>query len=81
MIDKIILWIGLDGMAHLLACLVICAVLGALLPCWVAALVSVCVGIAKEVYDLLSGRGVCDSHDIVCDVMGAFAGYMLIVIQ
>ena len=80
MIDKIISWIGLDGMAHLLACLVVCAVLGAFLPCWVAALASVCVGVIKELYDLLSGRGVCDSHDIVCDVIGAIIGCVLILI-
>ena len=45
-------------------------------PTWVAALATLCVGVSKEVYDKVSGKGCFEWMDIVCDCIGILIGVL-----
>ena len=48
---------GKDKLVHIVVSAIIMVVLGWFMPTWVAVLATLCVGIAKEVYDKVSGKG------------------------
>lgn len=82
MIGKILDWFGADGLAHVLVSLVLCALLAAFMPVWIAALAAFAAGIAKElVYDLWMKRGTCDLKDVVCDMAGTLLGIAVALLQ
>lgn len=82
MMGKILNWFGADGLAHVLVSLVLCAILGAFMPVWIAALSAFAAGIAKElVYDLWMKKGTCDLKDVLCDVMGILIGIIIVLLQ
>lgn len=69
--------IGSDGMKHIIISAILTAVAKWLLPVWVAAaLVTLAIGVAKEVYDKVSGKGCSEWKDLVCDVVGIVIGVM-----
>ena len=75
MIAKILGYFGQDGLAHILVSLILCAVLAAFLPWWAAALITLAIGVAKElIWDRWMGRGTADWHDIICDGIGILLG-------
>lgn len=81
MIGKILNWFGVDGLAHILVSLILCAVLAAFLPWWAAVLITLAVGVAKEfVWDLWLKRGTCDLKDVLCDVMGILLGAFIVLL-
>ena len=45
-----------------------------LLTVWVAVGVVLAIGIAKKVYDKVSGRGCAENKDMVCDIIGIIIG-------
>lgn len=48
MLSRILNWFGQDGLAHILVSLILCAVLAAFLPWWAAVLITLAIGVAKE---------------------------------
>lgn len=75
MIGQILNWFGTDGLAHVLVSLVLCAVLAALLPWWAAALITLAIGIVKElVWDKLLKKGTAEWRDIIADAVGIVGG-------
>lgn len=80
-LGKTMTWLGQDGMAHLLASLVLCCVLAAFLPLWIAVLVTAAVGVAKElVWDKWLDKGSASWHDISCDGIGIAAGVAMAIL-
>lgn len=78
MIGRILNWFGTDGLAHVLVSLVLCGVLSAVLPLWAAVLVTLAVGVAKElVWDLWLGKGTAEWRDIIADAVGIALGAVL----
>ena len=67
---------GKDKLYHILVSAVMVAVLGLFMPTWVAVLATLCVGIAKEVYDKVSGKGCFEWMDLVCDCIGVLIGVL-----
>jgi hypothetical protein len=67
---------GKDKLLHIVVSAIIMVVLGMLLPTWVAALATLCVGVGKEVYDKVSGKGCFEWMDIVCDCIGILIGVL-----
>ena len=65
-----------DKLLHIVVSAIIMVVLGLILPTWVAALATLCVGIGKEIYDKSSGKGCCECMDIVCDCIGILIGVL-----
>lgn len=82
MIGRILGYFGQDGLAHILASLVLCAVLGAFLPLWAAVLVTLAMGVAKElVWDLWLGKGTAEWKDIISDITGTVIGVTLTILN
>ena len=81
MIGRILGWFGQDGLAHVLASLVLCGVLGAFLPLWAAVVITLAVGFIKElVWDLWLGKGTAEWRDMVSDTVGIVLGVLIIIL-
>lgn len=65
---------AVDKLKHFAACLIIALVVGFALNLWWGLGISIGVGLAKEVYDNVSGKGVSDIKDAVADIVGAVVG-------
>lgn len=75
--DKIITYIGQDGLLHIVLSSLIAAILSLFLPIWVAAIITFAIGLAKElVYDLWLKKGTCELKDLICDVAGIIIGIL-----
>lgn len=73
--NKIISWLGQDGLAHIVCCAALCGLLGLVLPLCAAALVTLAVGVAKElVWDKWLGKGTASWKDLLCDLVGIAVG-------
>lgn len=82
MMGRILGWFGTDGLAHVLASLVLCAVLGVFLPLWAAVIIALAVGIIKElVWDLWLKRGTAEWRDMVSDAVGVLLGVLIIILH
>lgn len=82
MIAKILGYFGQDGLAHILVSLILYAVLAAFLPWWAAALITLAIGVAKElIWDRWMGRGTADWHDIICDAVGIVWGVVIEILN
>ena len=76
MTDKLVEKVGADKLLHIVVSAVIMVVLGLILPTRVAALATLSVGIGKEVYDKVSGKGCFEWMDLVCDCIGILIGML-----
>ena len=65
-----------DKLLHVVVSAALSAVLALVLPWWAAALVTLMVGVAKEFYDKVSGRGCAEWKDLLADVVGIVIGVM-----
>lgn len=65
-----------DGLLHLETSALIAVTLGKFIPLWIAALVTLIIGIGKELWDKEHG-GVASWHDIGCDIAGIVLGIFL----
>lgn len=74
-------WIRIDGLLHILISAVICVALGWIRPLWIAPLVTLVIGLCKEIYDRVSGKGTAEWHDVICDVIGIVIGMCLIILN
>ena len=82
MMGRILGYFGQDGLLHILCSLVLCAVLGAFLPLWAAVLVTLAMGVAKElVGDLWLGKGTAEWRDMVSDAVGVLLGVVLVLLN
>lgn len=67
---------GSDGMSHLILSAIMAVALNLFLPWWVAALITLAIGIGKEVYDKVSGKGCAEWKDLLADVVGILIGIL-----
>lgn len=70
-------WVRTDGLLHIETSAIIavaaCGLLG-----WVPGIiVTVVTGVAKEIYDRVSGKGTAEWHDVFCDAIGLAIGLLL----
>lgn len=68
--------IGYDGCKHIIPSAILTVVAKWLLPVWVAVVLVLAIGIAKEVYDNLTGMGCSEWKDFICDVIGIIIGVL-----
>lgn len=66
----------IDKYKHVVVSAAMSAVLCLVLPWWAAALVTLAIGVAKEVYDKVSGRGCAEWGDLLADLVGIVIGVM-----
>lgn len=75
MVEKILNYLGQDGLLHILASVVLMNVLCLLLPLWVAIVATAVIGIGKElVWDKWMKKGTFDRKDLLCDAAGILLG-------
>ncbi len=73
--DKILNYIGQDGMLHILCCIVIVSVINIVMPLWVAVLITAVIAAGKEfVWDKWFGKGTFDKKNLLCDFVGIIIG-------
>ncbi len=65
-----------DKLKHIVVSAIICVALNLFMPWWVAALVTLCIGVGKEVYDKVSGKGCAEWKDLVADLVGILIGVL-----
>ena len=75
-LNKIFAWMGSDGMQHVILSSLIASVLSLVLPWWFAGIITLMVGVGKEIYDERSGKGCAEWKDIVCDIIGILIGVL-----
>ena len=80
-VRKIMSWLRADGIQHLAVSALIVVAFGWIRPMWIAPVIALAIGIAKEVYDYVSGKGTAEWHDIVCDLLGIALGVFFVFIN
>lgn len=65
-----------DKLKHIVVSAIICVALNLFLPWWVAAGITFAVGIGKEVYDKVSGKGHPEWEDLLADLVGIIIGVL-----
>lgn len=75
-LNKLFDMIGYDGCKHIILSAILTVVAKWLLPVWVAVVLVLAIGIAKEIYDKVSGKGCAEWKDIACDTAGIIIGIM-----
>ena len=65
-----------DKLKHIVVSAIIAVSLNLFLPWWVAAILTLCVGIGKEVYDKVSGKGNPEWKDLAADLIGILIGVL-----
>lgn len=61
---------GEDGMKHVICSSLLCSLLNILICPFGACFVTFFVGVFKEAYDKVSGEGVSEWKDILCNTIG-----------
>ena len=72
--DWIIRAVGTDGLLHCIISALLTALIGIFTPWWCSVIIVLLLGIAKEIYDKLSGKGNPDVKDMYCDIIGIIIG-------
>lgn len=67
---------GNDGMMHVILSALLASVLNLFLPLELAGLITLAIGMGKEIYDKRSGTGYTEVKDIVCDIIGILIGVL-----
>lgn len=73
-LNKLFDMIGFDGCKHIILSAILTVVGKFLLPLWVVCPLVFAIGIVKEIYDKVSGKGCAENKDMVCDIIGIIIG-------
>ena len=65
-----------DKLKHIVVSAIIAVALNLFLPWWVAGLITLAIGVGKEVYDKVSGKGHPEWKDLVADLVGIIIGVL-----
>lgn len=65
-----------DKLKHIVVSAIICVALNLFLPWWVAALITLAIGVGKEVYDKVSKKGCAEWGDLLADLVGILIGVL-----
>ena len=67
---------SIDKYKHVVVSAIIAVVLNLFLPWWAAGLVALAIGVGKEVYDKVSGKGHAEWKDLIADCIGILIGVL-----
>lgn len=72
--------IGIDGIAHFFACVSIALALGYFVHFGIATFMAIFIGFAKEIiWDAGLKKGTFQWKDILCDIVGALVGFLILL--
>lgn len=66
----------IDKYKHVVVSAIIAVALNLILPWWVAALITLAIGIGKEAYDKVSSKGCAEWKDLLADLVGILIGVL-----
>lgn len=66
----------IDKYKHIMVSAIIMVALNLFLPWWIAALITFAIGIGKEIYDKVSGKGCAEWGDLIADLVGILIGIL-----
>lgn len=66
----------IDKYKHIVVSAIIAVALNLVLPWWVAAILTLAIGVGKEVYDKVTGKGHPEWKDLVADLVGILIGVL-----
>lgn len=73
--NNILTFFGQDGLMHIICSALIMGVIGHFLPLWLAAVITLVIGLLKElVWDKMMKKGTLEAKDVLCDVIGILIG-------
>ena len=75
-LEKLLAIMGVDGMKHFILSATLTALLTIVLPWWMATAGTLAVGLGKEAYDRITGRGVAEWKDVMCNLAGIIVGVL-----
>lgn len=80
MIGKMRSYLEDDGMTHIIVSAFMLLALQIFLPWWVAVLVTLAIGITKElIWDMWAKKGTPQWKDIICDIVGILIGCLTFI--
>ena len=65
-----------DKLKHIVVSAIIAVALNLFLPWWVTGLITLAIGVGKEVYDKVSGKGHPEWEDLAADLVGILIGVL-----
>ena len=65
-----------DKLKHIVVSAIIAVALNLFLPWWVAALITLTIGVGKDIYDKVSGKGYAEWEDLLADIVGIIIGVL-----
>ena len=65
-----------DKLKHIVVSAIIAVTLNLFLPWWVAGLITLAIGVGKEVYDKATGKGHPEWKDLLADLVGILIGVL-----
>lgn len=65
-----------DKLKHIVVSAIMAVALNLLLPWWAAGLLTLAIGVGKEIYDKVSKKGQAEWTDLVADVVGILIGIL-----
>ena len=65
-----------DKLKHVVVSAIIAVALNLFLPWWVAAILTLAIGVGKEVYDKVTGKGHPEWKDLLADLVGILIGVL-----
>ena len=65
-----------DKLKHIVVSAIIMVALNLFLPWWVAGLITLAIGVGKEVYYKVSGKGCAEWGDLFCNLFGILIGIL-----
>jgi hypothetical protein len=68
--------IGEDKLKHIVVSAIIAVALNLFLLWWWAGLITLAIGVSKEVYDKVSGKGHSEWKDLLADLVGILIGIL-----
>lgn len=72
--------IGIDGMAHIIACQNLVMWLSKFTPLWLAIIITIAIFILKEIYDKYCKKTEFSIKDIICDCVGLALGVLTLIL-
>lgn len=61
---------------HIVVSAIIAVALNLFLPWWVASVITLAIGVGKEIYDKVSGKGHPEWKDLLADLVGILIGIL-----
>lgn len=66
----------IDKYKHVVVSAIIAVALNLILPWWMAALITLAIGVGKEAYDKVSKKGCAEWKDLLADLVGILIGIL-----